>query len=542
MTPAASANPDGSPNRAAPDAKRRVGLILLGICALALALRLLHGSQLDGLDDAGYLSAAGNVASGHLAPQGTSLFGLRVGMSYPLGSLVGAGVLRLDQFWMLTLLVDLLGLLAIFMAARSLWDDRTGLLAAALYAAYPLAIQQACFYYPTVFQVAGLSIGFALLVATRNNPRFAYILAWLGGLAAGLGYLAKEDVAIAIAAISASMVMTRAVRLSVVLAFCAGAGTVFLAESLSYRWLTGDFLLRLHGTAEQGAQNVSDQTTLAGIWKWDAYIRSLWVLPYQVGLYWWLAIPCAVIVLKSADRGTRAVGVCLLLTFGYLQFGSGSFSSYSPLPKTPRYTAIATPFMIATLAFGLRQLFGRLSSLMRRSLVAALVLTALPCIAFSSLGSGERTRNTLAALQAIQSRGITSVQTDFYSARLLNLLAPGLGETFFHADWKKGVTQLLVEPDHLNGKYVLIDRQLAKIYTSSYEFALPPLVEKPPDSWEVVWSRRAYPDGSAGRSFLAGIRAIGTWLPGPLRSRIVRNVDDMFQGDQAVLFRVPAAR
>jgi hypothetical protein len=90
---------------------------------------------------------------------------------------------------------------------------------------------------------------------------------------------------------------------------------------------------------------------------------------------------------------------------------------------------------------------------------------------------------------------------------------------------------------------VLLDRQAAKIYTSSYEMALPDEVTSPPGEWQLVWHGRAYEDGSMTRAWLEGVRAAARRLPSgnPLSSRVERSIADLIDADEAYLYRVPSA-
>jgi hypothetical protein len=88
----------------------------------------------------------------------------------------------------------------------------------------------------------------------------------------------------------------------------------------------------------------------------------------------------------------------------------------------------------------------------------------------------------------------------------------------------------------------LLDRQSAKVYTSSYQLTLPDAVEEQPRQWNLLWSHRAYPDRALSRRLLEGLRAAALRLPSgnPLRNRVIRNVTEIIDDDQATLYRVPA--
>jgi hypothetical protein len=512
------------------------------VIAVGLSLRVALAPLVDGMDDAGYLDAVRRVSEGrpldHLFP----LFRTRVGMAYPLGSLIAGGFLDPVHYWVLTVGAELITLVSLIAAGWLLAGRASaGLVAASLYAIYPLAVQQAAMYYPTAFQVASIASALALIALAEHQPTRGRRWSWgaVAGLALGLGYLFKEDVAIVVPAIVLASLIAKFPRVGTAAAVCAGAAAIFLVECAAYWQTTGQPLFRL--TSASGlAAPVAEQLQIAEIWRWDAFLRSLLLLPVQVGLMWWLAIPAAWMAWRQrrSARGVAFAGTLLIIVFAYLQFGSGSPTSYSPLPKTPRYTALATPALMLITGAWLAWLFATRRRL-AQAVAAVVVLAALPCIAYLNLAAMERTRNTIAALDAI---GPGTLYTDFYSARLLRVLDPDRDiRVWYHADFVTNTMTVMATPHP--GAYVLLDHQAAKVYTSSYLLALPEAVTQSADQWTPVWSHRAYADGSFARWWLEAARRAAALLPdgNPLSSKVERSVAEMIDGDSAVVYRVPGA-
>ena len=512
------------------------------IAVVAIGLRVLFAPQFDGLDDAGYLEAAQRVSQGRELEGLFPLFRTRVGMAYPLGWLLGAGWLAPGQFWLLTLFAECITIASLLAAGWLLAGTMSaGLWAAGAYAIYPLAVQQSAMYYPTAFQVASIAAAVAFIaLATRvAHPR---IPAFAAGVSLGIGYLFKEDVAVVVPAIVLSSLLARFPRAWTTLAVCAGAAFVFGLESLVYWRSTGEPLFRLTATSGLGAP-VQEALQIAEIWRWDAFLRSLWLLPVQVGVAWWLALPAVWMLWRErrrVPRGLLFVGAALVVVMLYLQFGSGSLSAYTPLPKTPRYTALATPLLMLVLGGWLAR---QVSAGRRFGMVAAaaLVVAAVPCLVYLSISSSERTRNTLAVLPALERIEPANLYTDYYGARILRLLEPRSDvRVWYHAKFETNEIVISADPRGADGAYVLLDRQAAKVYTSSYELQLPPQIDQPPPTWTLVWRHRAYGDGTLTRALLEGARDASAWLPGdhPLGRRIQRSISDMIDGDEAMLFRV----
>lgn len=524
-------------------AAERVLAPAAAIAVIAVAVRIAFGPQLDILDDAGYLEAARRVSSGQSLDNLFPLFRLRVGMAYPLGWLFAAGLVEPTQFWWLTIAADLIALAALAVAARFLaGTTQAALCAAGLYAIYPLAVQQSTMYYPTSFQVASIAAACALIaVAEHARGRGRWLLAFTGGLSLGIGYLFKEDVAIVVPAMVIASVIASFPRFATMLAVCAGAALIFTVECLAYWLTTGNALFRLTATSGLGAA-VSSDLQIAEIWRWNAYLGSLLLLPVQVGVMWWLAIPAAWMAWRArrSAPGIAFTTVLFLIVMVYLQFGSGSLSDYSPLPKTPRYTALATPLLILTVGAWLAGLFAE----RRRTAIAvaaAVVMVALPCLVYLGVSTQERTRNTLAVVPVLKTLGPGTVHTDYYTARVLRLVEPNRDiRVWYHAKFDENRMMVLAPPPP--GAYALLDRQAAKVYTSSYQLALPPEVAQVPPEAMTIWTRHAYEPGTLTRRLLEAVRGAAMQLPegNALRVRINRSVVEMIEGDDAVLYRQPS--
>jgi hypothetical protein len=438
-------------------------------------------------------------------------------------------------------------LVSLFMAGRLIAGTRGALLTVLLYAQYPLAVQQSVVFYPTAFQIAAVSLATWLIcqAAAAQVTRSGALLAACAGVALGLGYLAKEDVAVVVLMLGLGGLVTRFLSLSRVVYLAAGAGAVFGAECVAYWSLTGNPLYRLMTTSGLGGMTIEGQLQISEIWRWNAYLRSLFLLPAHVGGIWWLAIPASWTAMRRGGKAFKFVVLTLILVFCYLQFGSGSIRAYVPLPKGARYTAIATPFLCIAVGAWFSIHLDR--GLWKRVTVLAVALlgASIPCLLFLYISSSERMRNTLAALPTLRGLHSGRVYTNFYSARALRLLGPNdlTIRTWYHADFPARKILLLANPADDGDAYVLLDHQAAKIYTSlsGYAMQLPTAVREPRPHWELVWAHRAYPDGSASRTAIQGLQRITDVCPdNPVCKRIRRNTTDMIDADGAMLYRVSA--
>ena len=546
MSLAAVASPPQSLKNLA-DRGLRLAIAAIALLVAVVIIRVAFGPQLDGLDDAGYLEAAQRVSRHQSLNDLFPLFRTRVGMAYPLGWLLERQWLEPIHFWWLTLIAESVTILSLCFAGFALSGSTSvGISAAALYAIYPLAVQQSMMYYPTSFQVASIALAMALIaLAGRKSRTGQLVLGFVAGICLGLGYLVKEDVAIVVAAIVLAAMIVRFPAARIVAAVCAGAALIFAVESWMYWQSTGDPLFRLHATSGRGFV-AQDDLRIGSIYHLDAYLRTLLLVPVEVGLFWWLAIAGLWAVIRgywmrTVGRGEAFVAAVFLLVMAYLQFGSGSLSAYTPLPKTPRYTALATPPLMLITGWWLTQLVKD-----RRRLglvVCALVISsAAACLSYLAVSSSERARNTIAILPVLDKVVSEPVYSDYYTVRLLRLLKPNMSDLriWFHARFTEHRYVITDDPSQDPGAYVLLDRQMAKIYTSSYEMPLPSEIAGPKAQWEVMWQHRAYARESLTGRALDAIRSMTVRLPDafPLKARVMRSVTEMADDDEATLYRV----
>jgi hypothetical protein len=527
------------------DSDNRDILAALVLTALALMLRYAMAPQLDGLDDGGYLEAAQRVARGQGLENMFPLFRTRVGMAYPLGWLLRFEVIAPGQFWILTTLAELVTLAALFAGAWWLSGAaRAGLVTVLLYTVYPFAVQQSAMFYPSAFQTMFIAISLALIIgAERAVIQSRTIAALAAGAALGLAYLVKEDAALLVPAVVVASMVTGFPRRSVALWLCVGAASIFFTESAIYLMTTGNATFRLTATsALEGGSTISNQLQISSIFRSDAYLRSLFLVPIQVGIVWWLLIPSVWNAVLRGDVAKRFLAALFLIVAAYLQFGSASISSYAPLPKTPRYAVIVTPVVMMLVGAWIADLYASRRKPLAVAIMLVMAAVSVPCIVYLGITSSERSRNTFTVAKTLQGLPPAPLYTDFYSARGLRVLAPELPQVkvWYHANFQSNEIVLQNDPDRDAGAYVLLDLQSAKIYTSSYQMTLPATITGSHPSWVMVWQGRAYESNSLGRRLLeTGRTAVTRILPDTTFSRRVqRSVADIIDGDEVTLFRV----
>src|SRR5689334_4548132 len=138
------------------------------------------------------------------------------------------------------------------------------------------------------------------------------------------------------------------------------------------------------------------------------------------------------------------------------------------------------------------------------AIATAVAVAAIPCLLYLQLSTDERTRNTVAAARALDTLGPGSLHTDYYTARVLRLAAPDRDiRVWYHAQFDQRRMTVLAPPPP--GAYALLDRQAAKVYSSSYQLPLPQEVITVPPNASIVWTHHAYPPNSVSRRLLETI-------------------------------------
>ena len=304
---------------------------LPGILAVALLIRLLLFSGIQGNDDAIYYSGALRISRGEPLPQ-DDLLQTRVGYVAPLAVLfrvLGPGLLGLTA---LPLLVSL-GLVSLaYLLGRDRYGERVGRGAALILAVFPLDVA-----YATQLNTDGalaLWLGLAAWLLGRvpsaTSPAGRTSHAVLAGLCLGMAHLTKES-ALPLSLFLVPILAGRDRLRCLLTAGVTLAGVVGI-EALAYQVWTGDALHRVHLA----------HTYQAGTEKGHFFDRLLVMpllcfnplgiaFPYTGGLFALSAAGCAWAVARDRARSSG-------LAMWWL--GSGLLLALAPLSLFPYQPAV----------------------------------------------------------------------------------------------------------------------------------------------------------------------------------------------------------
>ena len=349
------------------------------ILIFALFLRLYFFVGLNWSDDVGYVNDAYRVLKNEyiFAKYPPSL---RTMMIYPLAFIFFIFGISNYTATLYPLLTSIGGIVIIFFLGKTIFDYRTGLIAALLLSFFPLDVIYATWIMPDVpiAFLMGVSVYFFLKANKKSN---IYYL--ISGLVLGIAYLVKETAIILflfyIPVILYKFVKKKKIdlRFSYILF---GFLIIFVLESLFLFVKTGDFLFRYHTSSwyfgtedapQKHGLNVDLKYYPLGLFNLNpnlTFNQNKYLVNY--GLFYYFVILAMFFLIFKREKKSYIVIFWFLILFFYLEFGSSSITHYAPVHKLYRHlTVITIPAVLSlsyflSINFNSKKLFVNLSSIL----------------------------------------------------------------------------------------------------------------------------------------------------------------------------------
>lgn len=296
-----------------------------------------------GADDRHYIHYAYQMMHNTYQPDPNAFYSLRLGLLIPLSLIMRIfGVNELSAI-ALPLFLSLGTVYLIYLLGTRLFDARAGLIAALLWATAPIDVAFATMLWPDT-QMIFLSCLSLLLLLHAGQKQNAWLF-FISGLCFGLAYATKIMVVVLIPLIGANAlynIIIRRQRFFRYLIFGAGFLSVFLAESLYFYTLTGDFFFHYHTLNRVYNNDIYSGVMYAA--SAAALIKRLtillpFILLFQIfhhALLYWIA-PCAVAAaLRMHDKATYRVIYWFIGLFILFDCMPTSFTRYQVLYINPR--------------------------------------------------------------------------------------------------------------------------------------------------------------------------------------------------------------
>jgi hypothetical protein len=328
-------------------------LTFAAIAVLALLLRLACATGLTGSDDLQYAIHAQALVEGRyeanlaeLRPTQRIHHGLRYGVILPLAAVYRAFGVSEWSTIALPLLTSTISVLLLAAIGIRLFDTRVAIVAALLYATFPMQLRLATILVPEPIAECFALLAVLAYVYARDRSGGALWIA--AGLLTGVAYLTKEPAIFVGVALALHAIAERRWRGALLL--CLGLGAVIAAEHSYYLLSHGDLLFRAHSTQLASLDENPPFTINRELvyWLFKHYPRMMLQPGLNFGLHSLACLVWAGAALALTPR--RGYGLMLLwaiVPWLYLNFGSWSLQQYALLPREGRYIAMTyAPLML----------------------------------------------------------------------------------------------------------------------------------------------------------------------------------------------------
>ncbi len=380
--------------------------ICLLLVAPVIRLGLLTGPA--GSDDLNYFHFSQQLAHFEHFTQlhhhaGRLIFLLVVGVPAALmGSITSGAILNV-------LILSLRDVFVVWFVRRET-DMRCAAIAAAIVSLNAISVTYAGLMIPDpLLSLLMFASAVTLYIGLEEGRKSRGRLVALAGALAALSYSAKDAGILITAPSMLFIVLVRGIalreRVRLAVLYVVGLVTLAALESLTYWFISGDFLYRTHAISKVHNATIVESPDLA------AFIHAIYwnlrlVTAFEVASTQVLIASGIVFVAAIASRSRLLFFSAAGLFIGlYLIFGSSSFTRYMALPVQDRYFEPLVAFLAvsaAALVYRFRQT-GPSTFRWATAAVAAMIVTAIPSItanagdvAFSGVG-----RNAGVALRAL---------------------------------------------------------------------------------------------------------------------------------------------
>ena len=362
----------------------------LGLFLLALLLRLACFTGLIASDDdllyAGY---AQRIAEG-LYTLEYHHYAIRYGLILPAGLLYKLVGVNEWSTIAVPLFASSLSVVLLALIATRLFGIRAGLIAALLYATFPIQLRYATVLVPE--PIVECYVLLALVIYVWTEDWQPMVMGWLAGVLIGIAYLTKEPALFIAPALLIDAALRRRWRNAIGIAL--GISAIILLEHAYYVAITGDLLFRPHAMAAHNQRMILPTGEVnygsLSFRLFKAYPRMMLLPNVDFGLHSLGALIAAAWALLRfrKDRRIYFLLIWAAIPWLYLNFGTSSFSRYIPIPAAPRYIEFAYPPLFLLMAWLLADLT------LKANWEKRLLLGLMACVAFVGLICGLSTRAT----------------------------------------------------------------------------------------------------------------------------------------------------
>ena len=335
--------------------KNRTNIALLIILIIALIIRLILFQGIGTSDSLSSTLYAYDILNDNFPTsqnQGNSRIGLLLPVSY-LYSILGVNEFSSGIF---PLIISLLGIILIFLFGRLLFNEKVGLIAAFLLSIFPLDILYATRLMSdlpsAVFSALSVYLFLKAEKIKKNKRKFA--LYAFSGMSLGISLSMREMAVLTFLFFAGYVIYTKKIKISYGIV-AAGFLTILILELSFFYTHTGDPFYRYNSFDEYYMMSLEALKSYGRSTSLPHYFLAFPFVMFaniQLGYFYTFISLAVIYFLYNRKWKTNILIMWAAVIYLYLNFGSTSFSVYTPFSGVARYLSYITfPSILLLAAF-----------------------------------------------------------------------------------------------------------------------------------------------------------------------------------------------
>ena len=447
--------------------------LLFIIAVFGLALRLIFFTGMGISDSLVYSQAANDIGTLNADTLSTRL-GLVLATSI-FYDIFGINDLSAVLFVLLT---SISTIILIFYFGRLLFNEKIGLMSAFLLSFFPLDIVYSTQLLSDIPSAFFMALGVYIFLYAELKQKLQYGLSYLlSGIFIGIGYMIRESILLIALFFISYVIYKRRIKKEYFFVPL-GVIIIFVAESLIFLGLTGNFLFRTEASQSFLLEAMQQHNFFGRLQFPTGLFHYPWLfLTNSLLLYFYLFIFIAgVYVVITKKKESLILLLWFIPIILYLSFGSASFTQYLPFRAVDRYTSIITIPAILLLSIFLLE-----KNKLMKKVMMPVTLLLLFTTSISSVYLHDN-RTSLDNLREIYPT-LTGIDKNIYiDSRSLMVLE--------FIDQYNGNLNLKKYPENLLGikdSYITINNYMIKnLKEANPKLTFPKEIENPPNNWHLI--------------------------------------------------------
>lgn len=496
--------------------KNKHSLILVAIIALAIVLRLIFFTGMKGSDDLQYNYDAYSFLADGINNVPDHLTKVRLLSYVPVSLFFNLfGINELSSI-LYPFICSMGILLLVYKFGVLLFDRKTALIAAFLYAILPIEIMFSTMLYPEMPMClyAGLSVYLLMYYFEISDQKKQYLL-FLSGVCIGCACLVKITALMLVGFFFLYFIFIRRELLKNHILYCAsGLFTVFLIEAFYYYYNMGDFIYRYHFLHLESHHVNKDIINHIMSFPGRSYMgweRAIKYYPSIIfnplspfSVYYYVVLIAIAYFFWQRKKEAYYIILWLLVVFGVFNFGITSMSPLVFIPAAPRYLMPTSIPLVLLVGYFLALPGSSKWKVMKLVITTFLILTTAWDLKFCYSGGRNLTYNSREIKKFMISRNNIPVYTDDRTSTILYYLN-GYKEYYPIRSINNIDNEMLKS---VSNCYIVLNWARINKYKTYYNWELPGAIYDPPSNWKLAKVIEHPPSKHRGTGIVVGLRKI----------------------------------